>query len=302
MKSFQNRPVTDYLAAREPVFSIEFFPPKDEAGGQQILKTAASLKSQLDPHFVSITYGAGGTTRERTWRFARLLKDEFQFQVMPHLTCVGASRGEISEILQQYREEGFCNVMALRGDPPKGETEFRPSPDGLAYASDLVELIRAEFAGFSVGVAGYPEKHPEADSMQKDLENLSIKVQAGASFITTQLFFDNRQYFNYVESCRARGILLPIIPGIMPVLSLKQIQRFCQFCGATIPAALLQRLESANGDCAQEEAVGVTWALEQIRELLDNGAPGVHLYIMNRTRAALALAEELGKGKLGMRS
>ncbi|MEX0326441.1 MAG: methylenetetrahydrofolate reductase, partial [Puniceicoccaceae bacterium] len=195
----KNRPIGELLARSGPVISVEFFPPKDDAGGEQIVETARAIREQVNPDFVSITYGAGGTTRERTFRYASILKDEYGFEVMPHLTCVGSSKEELVEIIKGYQEAGFCNIMALRGDPPKGESTFTPHPDGLPYAQDLVRLIRGGFAGFSIGVAGYPEVHPEAPSAELDLQYLKEKVDAGASFITTQLFYDNRKFLSFVE-------------------------------------------------------------------------------------------------------
>lgn len=291
--STPNRPITDFLARGEPVVSVEFFPPKDEAGGEQIVRTAQRLREELGPHFVSITYGAGGGTRERTFRYASILKDDYGFEVMPHLTCVGSPRSEILEIVREYQEKGFCNLMVLRGDPPKGETAFIAPKDGCAYGNELVQLIRENFSGFCLGVGGYPEKHPEASDLATDILHLKRKVEAGASFVTTQLFFDNARYFEFVEACRGEGIDVPILPGLLPVLSLKQIDRFCKMCGARLPEALRVRLEAANGEAEGERLVGVQWALEQVRELLARGAPGIHLYILNRSKSALDLAKAL---------
>ena len=192
------------LKQGKAVISVEFFPPKGDDGGEQILKTARELAS-ISSDFVSITYGAGGTTRERTIRYARLLKKEVGFNVMPHLTCVGHSQQELADILESYHSSGFRNIMTLRGDPPKGESSFSPHPDGFQYASELVAFIREQYPDFCLGVAGYPEKHPEAQSMDIDLKNLKTKINAGADFITTQLFFNNEDYFNFVDACRNIG-------------------------------------------------------------------------------------------------
>jgi methylenetetrahydrofolate reductase (NADPH) len=272
--------------------SLEFFPPKDDAGVEALRTTAAALRP-LQPDFVSVTYGAGGTTRERTAQVSDLLRCEFGFTVMPHLTCVGHTRAELGEIADRIHAGGFRNIMALRGDPPKGESAFTPFKDGLRYASDLVGLLKARHGDFCLGVGGYPDKHPEAASPEADLANLKRKVDAGATFITTQLFFDNAAYYRFVEKCRAAGITVPIVPGIMPVLSLKQIQRFTALCGTPLPAALLRRLEVAAENPEVVEIIGVDWALDQIRDLLSHGAPGYHLYIMNRAKSALALAAGL---------
>jgi methylenetetrahydrofolate reductase (NADPH) len=208
---------------------------------------------------------------------------------MPHLTCVGHSREDLAGVADRIHAAGFRNVMALRGDPPKGDLHFQPAPDGLRYASELVHLLKARHADLCLGVAGYPEKHPEAPSFEADLANLKHKVEAGAAFITTQMFFDNEVYFRFVQRCREAGISVPVIPGIMPVLSLKQVRRF----GASLPPELAALLEAAGDNNLQTELIGVDWALRQIRELLARGAPGYHLYIMNRAHSALALAEAL---------
>jgi methylenetetrahydrofolate reductase (NADPH) len=287
-----DRPIAALFAQPRPLRSLEFFPPKDDEGVANLRATATALK-RIAPDFVSVTYGAGGTTRERTAQVSALLKDELGFTVMPHLTCVGHARAELHAIADRLHAGGFRNIMTLRGDPPKGETTFTPAADGLRYASDLVALLRARHPDFCLGVAGYPEKHPEAPSFDADLAHLKHKVDAGAAFITTQLFFDNTVYFRFVEKCRAAGITVPIVPGIMTVLSLKQIQRFTALCGATLPAKLLTRLEAAGDQPDIVENLGIDWALAQIRDLLANGAPGYHLYILNRAKSALALAAGL---------
>jgi methylenetetrahydrofolate reductase (NADPH) len=275
-----------------PLRSLEFFPPKDEAGVAALRETALTLK-RVAPDFVSVTYGAGGSTRERTAQVSRILREEIGFTVMPHLTCVGHSRFELNDIADQLHAGGYRNIMALRGDPPRGDTTFRPAPDGLRHANELVALLKARHPDLCLGVGGYPEKHPEAPSPEVDLDNLKRKVDAGACFVTTQLFFDNTLYYRFVERCRARGIGVPIVPGIMPVHSLKQIKRFTEMCGAHLPARLITRLEAAGDHPEVVETIGIDWALNQIRDLLAHGAPGYHLYILNRAKAALALAAGL---------
>lgn len=284
-----NRPISDLLVRKRPVLSVEFFPPKDEAGGELIVRTALEIKKEVKPDFVSITYGAGGSTRERTFRYAKLLKDDYGFEVMPHLTCVGSSKAEIRGIVAEWRDAGFCNIMALRGDPPKGETQFRPHPDGFGYANELVAYLREHFSGFSLGVAGYPEVHPEAPDAAADLANLKRKVEAGASFITTQLFYDNRYFNSFIEGCRAEGISAPVLPGLMPIRSATQARRFCKH----IPSELDDALGKAGEDTAKVHEIGIDWTCRQIRELLSMGAPGVHLYIMNRSRMAIAVLRRL---------
>lgn len=275
-----------------PVCSLEFFPAKTPESEKLFLKTAEHLQSyQTD--FVSITYGAGGSSREQSLRYGRLLRDQYGYEVLPHLTCVGHSRDELRDIVSEFRDSGFQGIMALRGDPPKGETKFTPHPDGLSYASDLVHFIREEFPAMELGVAGYPEKHPEATDYQTDLQHLKFKVDQGARFITTQLFFKNEDYFRFVRDCRQLGIRQPILPGILPAISWKQVSRFCDMCGAKIPQELAKDLEAASGDAKAEQEVGVQWAKKQVTELLLQGAPGFHLYILNRSAPALQLMHEL---------
>jgi methylenetetrahydrofolate reductase (NADPH) len=287
-----DRPISDLFTQHRPLRSLEFFPPKDEAGVEALRQTATALK-RIAPDFVSVTYGAGGSTRERTAQVCEFLRRDFGFTVMPHLTCVGHSRAELGEMADRIHAGGFRNIMTLRGDPPKGQTEFVPYKDGLRYANDLVALLKAKHADFCLGVGGYPETHPEAPSPQADLENLKRKVDAGAAFVTTQMFFDNDLFYRFVDRCRAAGIKVPIVPGIMPVLTLKQIQRFTAMVGTSLPPQLVKRLEAAGENNEAMEAVGLDWALAQIRDLLARGTPGYHLYIMNRAKGALALAAGL---------
>ncbi len=287
-----DRPISELFAQGRPLRSLEFFPPKDDTGVESLRATAAALK-RMNPDFVSVTYGAGGTTRDRTAQVSALLRNEFGFTVMPHLTCVGHSRAELGDIASRIHAGGFRNIMTLRGDPPKGATEFQVTTGGLRNAHELVTLLKSLQPDFCLGVAGYPEKHPEAPSLDVDLTHLKRKVDEGAAFVTTQLFFDNTQYYRFVERCRGAGITVPIVPGIMPVLSLKQIQRFTQMCGATLPRQLITRLEVAAENTDVLETIGIDWALTQIRGLLANGAPGYHLYILNRAKGALALTAGL---------
>ena len=287
-----DRPISALFAENRPLRSLEFFPPKDDAGVAALRATATALK-RVPWDFVSVTYGAGGTTRDRTAQVSAILKDELGYTVMPHLTCVGHSRAELDAIADQLHAQGYRNIMTLRGDPPKGSATFTPAPDGLRYANQLVALLKTRHPDFCLGVGGYPEKHPEAVSLDADLDALKRKVDAGAAFVTTQLFFDNAIYHRFVDRCRAAGITVPIVPGIMPVLSFKQIQRIATLSGSVLPAPLLRRLEVASEDPDVVEFIGVDWALDQIRDLLAHGAPGYHLYILNRARSALALAAGL---------
>ncbi len=292
MSARADRPISDLFAESRPLRSLEFFPPKDDAGVAS-LRAAATALRRVPWDFVSVTYGAGGTTRDRTAQVSALLKDELGFTVMPHLTCVGHGRAELETIADRLHGDGYRNIMTLRGDAPKGVATFTPAPDGLRYANELVSLLKSRHPDFCLGVGGYPEKHPEAVSLDADLDALKRKVDAGASFVTTQLFFDNAIYYRFVDRCRARGIIVPIVPGLMPVLSVKQIQRIAALSGSVLPAQLARRLDVASEDPDVVEFVGVDWALDQIRDLLARGAPGYHLYILNRARSALALAAGL---------
>ena len=271
-----------------PTVSVEFFPPKDEAGGAKLLQTARTLQP-LGIDFASITYGAGGTSRSTTLAYgAELVK--LGLPLIGHLTCVGHTRAELVAIIKQYAEAGFSGILALRGDPPKGQKDFTPHPQGFAHAHELVRLIREIHSGrFAVGVAGFPERHPDAVDDLTDVRFLAGKVSAGADFVTTQLFLDNEDYFRFVNRARAAGVSVPILPGIMPVLSLKQARTFCGFCKARIPAALIAELVACGPDEEAQRKVGVSWAVRQVRGLLARGAPGYHVYILNKAESAVEL-------------
>ena len=285
-------PTQDRNLSEQPVFSVEFFPPKSDDAAKQLLSTADQLRA-YSPDFASITYGAGGSTRSRTLKYAKCLSEDYGYTVMPHLTCVGHSKDELREIIGEFKAAGLGHIMALRGDPPKGQDDFQPHPEGLAHANELVHLIRETYPECAIGVAGYPEKHPEAPSPEIDLLNLKRKVDAGGDFITTQLFLDNRFYFEFVENCRKAGIEAPVLPGLMCITSHEQAQRFCAMCGTSIPDKLAAQLQGAGDDQVAAEAVGIEWATEQARELLEKGAPGIHLYILNRAQPAITLMEKL---------
>lgn len=283
------------LFSQVPVFSVEFFPPKTEEGARQILKAASSLM-EISPDYVSITYGAGGSTRGRTLEYGKILKDKFRFDVMPHLTCCGHSKDEIFSILQNFKEDGFKNIMALRGDPPKGEAKFTPHPDGFKYASELIEFIRANFPEMCLACAGYPEKHPEAPSMEVDIENLKRKIDSGADFIVTQMFFNNDHFFAFRDKCRKAGIEKPISAGILPALSLKQLENFKVMSSSEIPTELVSKMHSAS--CEDDALkIGEDWARGQIEGLLEGGVDGIHLYILNRANSALNLSRAFGENR-----
>ena len=282
------------IASGKHTLSLEFFPPKSEKAIEQLEASSREL-AQLNPDFVSITYGAGGSTRQSTFNYAERLKQTHNYKVMPHLTCVGHSKSELSEIIQQYQQAGFKTLMALRGDPQGDDQNFTPHPDGFQYANQLVDFIKSQFPNFEIGVGGYPEKHPEAQSQASDILNLKKKIDAGADFITTQLFFNNDHYYRFVEHCRSAQIHCPIIPGLMIPTQLERVERFCNFCQAELPITLKSALASAHGDPQALHHIAVNWTFEQIKDLLQNGAPGIHLYIMNQSKFMLALAEKLSE-------
>jgi len=283
--------IIDILEQAKPSFSFEFFPPKDSDGFDQLFKTIDNLKP-LNPAFVSVTYGAGGSTRSKTIDLVGRIKKEIGLESMAHLTCVGHNTEEIMNVLQDIKKQNVDNVLALRGDPPVGETNFTKPNNGFGYGVELVQFISEHFS-FCIGVAGYPEGHPESLNREEDLFHLKKKVLAGASFIVTQLFFDNKYYFDFVASLRKIGVDVPVIPGIMPIVNLKQIKRFTKMCGATIPHDLMVRLEEVQDDPESVCQIGIDHAANQCRKLLMHGAPGIHFYTLNRSRATLSVLERL---------
>ena len=284
--------IVDILKATSSRFSFEFFPPRDEAGVDQLFCTVAELQEN-NPAYVSVTYGAGGSTRRLTVDLVRRIKAETGIEAMAHLTCVGMTRDELAEVLEQLAEARIDNILALRGDPPKGSTSFVAPEGGFAHANELIAFIEEKFPQFCVGVAGYPEKHPEANDFASDLRALKGKVDAGADFVVTQLFFDDRDYFAFVERARTAGILVPIVPGIMPITNVSQIKRFTAMCGAHVPARLLARLEGVQDDPEAVRAMGVAHAVEQCEQLLRGGVPAIHLYTLNRSTASLEILRTL---------
>jgi len=283
--------IIDVLKQGKPAFSFEFFPPKDNDGFDKLLETIDNLKP-LNPAFVSVTYGAGGSTRSKTIDLVGRIKKEIGLESMAHLTCVGHNSDEILNVLESIKKQNVDNVLALRGDPPAGEINFTKPNNGFGYAVELVQFICERFS-FCIGVAGYPEGHPESSNREEDLFHLKKKVLAGASFIVTQLFFDNKYYFDFVASLRKIGVDVPVIPGIMPIVNLKQIKRFTKMCGATIPHDLMVRLEEVQDDPESVCQIGIDHAANQCRKLLMHGAPGVHFYTLNRSRATLSVLERL---------
>jgi methylenetetrahydrofolate reductase (NADPH) len=277
--------------SEEPVFSFEFYPPKTDEG-ERNLRSALEALRRLEPDFVSVTYGAGGSTRGRTLELTKWIKQQLGIEAMAHLSCVGSTREELAVILDGMAEAGIENVLALRGDPPRGATEWTPHPGGLQYSTELAALIHAGY-DFSIGAACFPEIHPEAPDQAEDLRFLKAKVESGASFLITQLFFDNELYFRFVDEARSSGIEVPIIPGVMPITDAGQIKTITGMCGASIPAALLEQLELRAGDPDAVLQLGVSYATLQCAELLARGAPGIHFYTLNRSPATRAILSAL---------
>src|SRR5436190_2609286 len=283
--------IDDILAAERPVFSFEFFPPRDEAGVELLFETVEALKP-LEPAFVSVTYGAGGATREGTVEIAARLKRDHGLEAMAHLSCVGETAAGLTEILDRVEAAGIDNVLALRGDPPRGEPDFKRPEGGLSSAAELAAFISERY-DVAIGGAGFPEVHPEAASPEADLAYLKTKVTSGASFLITQLFFDNRAYFEFVGAARAMGIEVPIIPGVMPITSYERIARFCELCDASIPGPLAAAMADLGGDPEAEAEPGIAYAARQCETLLAGGAPGIHFYTLNRAPATRAILASL---------
>lgn len=279
--------IGEIISSSKPVFSVEFFPPKTDEGRVQLLDTARTL-AELDLDFVSVTYGAGGSTRDGTVDITTALKEEVGLEVMAHLSCVGETTDGLATTLDRLRDVGIDNIFALRGDPPRGETDFVQPEGGLGSAADLSSFITGNYE-FAVGGACFPEKHPEAPDMDTDLNYLKTKVDAGAEFLITQLFFDNRAYFDFVDAARAKGIEVPILAGIIPVTGYAHTKRICDLCDATIPAHLEEAMLAAEGDSEAEFNLGVAYAAQQSAELLAAGVPGIHFYALNKAPATRAI-------------
>lgn len=283
--------ITQALATQRPFFSFEFFPPKTDEACEHLLETARTLRD-LRPAFVSVTYGAGGSTRTRTIELSKQIQSEVGINVMAHLTCVGSTRAELRSVLNELEAAGIENVLALRGDPPKDAAVFEAVPGGFSNANDLIGMVERNYR-FCIGAACYPEKHIEATSLEDDLYNLKRKVDSGAEFLITQLFFDNDKYFAFVDRARSMGITVPILPGIMPITNFEQIQRFTAMCGATIPPKLLAELQARRDEPKAIEELGVAYATLQCTDLLRRGAPGIHFYTLNKSPASRAIVSAL---------
>jgi len=290
--------ISGLLGGGRPLYSFEFFPPKTDEGTRRLEETVAEL-SGLQPAYVSVTYGAGGSTRDRTIDLVGRIQGKLGITAMAHLTCVGAGRDEIAQVLDRLLQVGITNIIALRGDPPAGTDHFEPPPDGFAHASELVAFIRQRHGNaFCLAAAAYPETHIECRDPQRDLAHLKRKVDAGVDFLITQLFFDNALYFDFVSRARQAGVTVPMIAGIMPILNAAQIERFTQMCGASIPKALHEALNRIREDGPAVEALGVAHATEQCEGLIAAGAPGVHFYTLNRSTATRHILENLRRAGL----
>jgi methylenetetrahydrofolate reductase (NADPH) len=285
--------ISEKLSSSSPIFSFEFFPPKDSVGFATLYETIARLKSSA-PGFVSVTYGAGGSTRTKTIDLVGNIKNAIGIESMAHLTCVGHDEQEISAVLESLQDKNIDNVLALRGDPPVGEEKFVKTEGGFEYGNELVAFIKKKFS-FCIGAACYPEGHMECKDLDKDIENLKQKVDCGVDFLVSQLFFDNQHYFDFLDRVQKANINIPIIPGIMPILNLKQIQRFTKMCGANLSSSLLAKFEGIEDDNEKVRDVGIAHAVEQCGELLENNVPGIHFYTLNRSKATLAILGALRK-------
>ncbi len=288
--------IVEFYKRSQRTFSFEFFPPKTQEGEVKLFEIIEQLKS-LDPSFVSVTYGAMGTTRDNTIRIVAKIKNEIGLEVAAHLTCVGHTRDEIEKVLEELVQKGIENIVALRGDPPKGETVYKALSNGLQYGAELVRFIRQHprfSQAFSLAVAGYPEGHIECKDKVEDLEHLKQKCDQGADAVITQLFFINADYFDFVERARKIGIKQPIVPGIMPVTHGPQIQKFAQMCGAAIPQEMKDAILKYGDDSSSVEAFGIDYATRQCEELLREGAPGLHFYTLNKSRTTMRIYSHLG--------
>lgn len=290
--------IRDLFKSGRKLFSFEFFPPRNPEGEARLERTIREL-ADLQPAFVSVTYGAGGSTRDRTVELVKRIQQTDGICAMAHLTCVGAGRNEIASVVDRLIEGGIENVIALRGDPPQGETSFRVAEDGFPHASDLIAFIRQRHGDrLCLAGAAYPEAHPESRDLDQDIRYLVTKARAGADFLVTQLFFDNRHYFELVKRARAVGVTVPIVPGIMPITNLAQVERITKMCGATLPSPLFAELDRRREDPAAVQQLGVAQATAQCVDLLEGGAPGIHFYTLNQSPATRMILTALKATRL----
>ncbi|NPA58568.1 MAG: methylenetetrahydrofolate reductase [NAD(P)H] [Aquificae bacterium] len=286
--------ISDLLKSSKRSISFEFFPPKTPEGEKSLFKTIKELEF-IKPTFVSITYGAGGSTRERTINVVKKIHRETSLTVMAHQTCIGHTKDQIRQILEEYKTVGVQNVLALRGDLPEGEEVDKAFlKDGCRYAVELVRFIRENFGDwFSIGVAAYPEGHPESPSLEADLMFFKEKVEAGGEFAITQMFFDNRYFYDFMDRVEKAGIKIPVIPGIMPITNFKQIKKFADMCGATIPPDLVKKLQAVADSPEDVEKIGIEFAVKQCEDLLKNGVKGLHFYTLNKSKATIKIYQQI---------
>lgn len=285
--------IAEILKQDKTTLSFEFFPPRNDTGFDNLFNTINELQD-MNPAYVSVTYGAGGSTREKTHQLITSIQEKTPLTVVSHLTCVGHSKDDVREILRKYDDSGISNILALRGDPPKGETEFTPAEDGFAYASELVAFIKKEFPNFGIGVAGFPEGHPATPNRLLEIDYLKAKVDEGADYICTQLFFNNDDFYDFRERCEIAGINIPIIAGIMPITSISNMKRMSELSlGSRIPAKLLKSIYRAP---SQEyvENVGIHWAAEQVNDLIENAVDGIHFYTLNKSDQVKRICNSIG--------
>jgi methylenetetrahydrofolate reductase (NADPH) len=286
--------VIEALKKGKPTLSFEFFPPQTKEQEARLFKVIAQLK-KFNPDFVSVTYGALGSTRQKSFFWVKEIKQRFQIEPVAHLTCVSATPESILEQIEELNRLGVKNILALRGDPPQGRKDFIPPQNGFRFAKELVSFIRKNHPEFCLGVAGYPEKHPEAVDLKKDTQYLKEKIEAGAEYIITQLFFDNRFFIDFLERCDKAGIRVPIIPGIMPISSLKQVRKMTEICKAAIPPKLLERLEKFGEDRSAIRQIGIEQAVSQARELLEARVPGIHFFVLNQIEPISSILTQIKK-------
>lgn len=281
----------EIYSGQKPVISFEIFPPKVQ-NSEEALFEELKILSRYNPAFISVTYGAGGSTREKTFELVLKIKNELNIRPMPHFTCVGSTREDILTYIKNFENNGIENILALRGDPPKGVEKFVKPECGFGYANELVEFIKAQ-TDLSIGVAGYPECHPECDFLDKDIENLKRKVDSGAEVIITQLFYDNEYYFKFIEKTAAKGINIPIIPGILPLTSYSQLEKIVALSGCSLPAQFEQKLKNNENNPEAIKQIGLEFAVNQCQKLIDSGVKGIHFYTLNKSFAVKAVLDEL---------
>jgi methylenetetrahydrofolate reductase (NADPH) len=292
MSTKSSTSLADVYGPRKFGLSFELFPPKTPAGEEALYGHVAALMD-FKPSFITCTYGAGGSTRDKTLDVVTQVKQRHGVPVASHLTCVGSTVEQLCDYMQEATDRGVDHIVALRGDPPRGETAFKPVAGGLCYANELVALIRERFNNFGIAVAGYPEKHQEAPDAATDLANLVRKAKTGADVVVTQLFYNNADFFAFRDRAKAAGVMQPIIPGVLPVTNLAQIQRITSLCGAQLPASFVKRLAEREGDEDWQFQVGVEFAAQQVQELADAGVPGVHFYVLNKSQATAAVLQRV---------